>query len=110
MSDCSILNCKLPQNEMYRDSKFERFCWCTLHGEYYAAINKLRKEWLLRINAANKQIQASSMDPLKDSVHIIEPTHPADILWEFLAWVRQKDVEVIDLSLYVEEFKEQYRD
>ncbi len=48
---CSVLGCKLPRNEQYREAAGSYFCWCTMHGEWYAARKALDVEWGAKIAA-----------------------------------------------------------
>lgn len=39
-----------------------------------------------------------------------EPTHPADIIFDFIVWLKQRGYTFNDLTNLAEQFKEQYQD
>ncbi len=50
---CGVLGCKLPRDESYREAAGGYFCWCTVHGEWYAARDVLNAEWQAKVKAAH---------------------------------------------------------
>lgn len=53
---CSVLDCKLPRDESYREPAGGYFCWCSLHGRLYEAEKRLRVKWHRVIQEAHRAI------------------------------------------------------